>query len=94
MGRAERGAKRGGEAVVRFYGRPDCHLCDEARRGLLELRAAGLDFDLEEIDIEADEGLLRRYLERIPVVALDGEELSDFFVDEDALRTALSSPGP
>ena len=26
-----------------------------------------------------------RYLERIPVVALDGEELFDYFVDEEAL---------
>ena len=32
----------------------------------------------------------RRYLERIPVVALDGEELFDFFVDEAALRRRLA----
>ena len=30
----------------------------------------------------ADDELLARYLERIPVIALDGEELFDFFVDE------------
>jgi hypothetical protein len=30
--------------------------------------------------------LLKRYLERIPVVALDGEELYDFFVDDPDLR--------
>jgi hypothetical protein len=46
-------------------------------------------FVLEEIDIEADDALLRRYLERIPVIALDGEELFDFFVDEEALRRKL-----
>jgi hypothetical protein len=51
-------------------------------------------FELVERDIEADDDLLRRYLERIPVVAVDGRELSDFFVDEDALRAALSSPAP
>jgi hypothetical protein len=33
--------------------------------------------------------LHRRYLERIPVVALDGEELFDFFVDEAALMDRL-----
>jgi hypothetical protein len=46
-------------------------------------------FALEEVDIEADEALFKRYLERIPVVTLDGEELFDFFVDEEALRAKL-----
>jgi hypothetical protein len=45
----------------------------------------------EEVDIEADDELLRRYLERIPVVALDGEELFDYFVDEAALRARLEA---
>jgi hypothetical protein len=45
----------------------------------------------EEVDIEADDDLLRRYLERIPVVALDGEELFDHFVDEVALRARLQA---
>jgi hypothetical protein len=77
--------------IVRLYGRPDCHLCDEARRGLLELRAAGLDFVLEEIDIETDDELLRRYLERIPVVALDGEVISELHLDRDGLRSRLGT---
>ena len=42
-------------------------------------------------DIEADDGLLARYLERIPVVALDGVELSDFFVNEVELRALLDA---
>ena len=43
------------------------------------------------IDIERDDALLARYLERIPVVTLDGEELFDLFVDEDVLRARLRS---
>jgi hypothetical protein len=58
------------------------------RRALQRIRATA-PFVLEEIDIEADDALLRRYLERIPVIALDGEELFDFFVDEQALRRKL-----
>jgi glutaredoxin len=77
--------------VVRLYGRPDCHLCDEARGRLLELRSDGLDFELEEIDIETDDVLLRRYLERIPVVELNGEILSELFLDEDGLRARLDT---
>jgi Glutaredoxin-like domain (DUF836) len=52
-----------------------------------------LGFELVERDIEADDDLLRRYLERIPVVALDGEELFDFFVDEPLLRERLGTVG-
>ena len=71
---------------VRLYARPDCHLCDGARAGLESLRADGLEFELDEIDIDSDDELFKRYLERIPVVVLDGEELYDFFVDEQDLR--------
>jgi glutaredoxin len=74
--------------TVTLYGRSGCHLCDAARVALLRVRATHA-FRLEEVDIESDEALLKRYLERIPVVALDGEELFDFFVDEPALRRRL-----
>jgi glutaredoxin len=79
--------------VVTLYGRPGCHLCDEARE--IVRRAGGrAAFELVEIDIETDDDLLKRYLERIPVVAVDGDEQFEFFVDEDALVSALSSAQP
>jgi glutaredoxin len=74
--------------VVTLYGRPGCHLCDEAR-ALLERVRADVAFRLDDVDIESDDALHARYLERIPVVALDGEELFDFFVDEGELRRRL-----
>ena len=77
--------------LVRLYGRPDCHLCEEARRGLLELRAEGLDFELEEIDIETDAHLHRRFLERIPVVELEGRIVSELWLDADGLRARLAT---
>jgi glutaredoxin len=64
-----------------LYSRPGCHLCDDAR---VVLERVGEPFD--EVDIESDDELLKRYLERIPVVVLDGQELYDFFVDEQDLR--------
>jgi glutaredoxin len=64
-----------------LYGRPGCHLCDEAR---MVLQRIGEPFD--EVDIDSDDELFKRYLERIPVITLDGEELYDFFVDEQDLR--------
>ena len=74
--------------TVTLYGRDGCHLCDEARAVLVRMRAAQ-PFRLEEIDIESDDALLRRYLERIPVIALDGEELFDLFLDGEALKRKL-----
>ena len=76
---------------VRLYARPDCHLCDEARRELLDLGSGGIDFELEEVNIETDEQLLARYLERIPVVELDGEIVSELYLDADGLRARLGT---
>jgi glutaredoxin len=71
-------------ARITLYGRAGCHLCDDARAVLERL---GEPFD--EVDIESDDELFKRYLERIPVVALDGEDLYDFFVDEQDLLLRL-----
>ena len=76
-------------AAVTLYGRPGCHLCDVAREALERVRADA-PFELREIDIEGDEELFKRYLERIPVVCLDGEELFEYHVDEATLRRRLS----
>ncbi len=77
-------------SVVTVYSKPDCHLCVEAMAALEGLRAE-LGFELCERDITADEELHRTYFERIPVIALDGEELSDYFLDEAVLRERLES---
>jgi glutaredoxin len=74
--------------TVTLYGRPDCHLCDDARAALERVRAIH-PFRLVEVNIETDDALLKRYLERIPVVALDGVELFDYFVDEQALARTI-----
>jgi hypothetical protein len=70
--------------IVTLYSRPGCHLCDEAREALGRVQAKA-PFTVDEINIESDDALHARYLERIPVIALDGDELFDFWVDETAL---------
>ncbi len=77
---------------VTLYGRPGCCLCDEARRALDRVRA-GRPFVLEVIDIERDDALHRRYLERIPVVAVDGLEAFEYEVDEASLAARLDDLG-
>ena len=74
--------------TVTLYTRPGCHLCDEARAALRRVQARA-PFALEEIDIEGDDALHARYLERIPVIALDGQEIFDYFVDEETLARLI-----
>jgi hypothetical protein len=55
---------------------------------------ASREFELEEVDISVDPGLYRQYGERIPVVAVDGVERFEFFVDPDALVKSLDRVEP
>jgi glutaredoxin len=74
---------------VVLYGRPGCCLCDDARKVLLRAREQQT-FSLEDRNIDADEDLLRAYLERIPVVTIDGVEAFELFVDPAELAERLS----
>ena len=71
-------------ARITLYSRPDCHLCDDARA---VIERVGEPYD--EVDIETSDDLFKRYLERIPVVSIDGVEAFELFVAEDALRFRL-----
>ena len=78
--------------TVTLYTRPGCHLCDDAREAIERVREQ-TPFDLLEIDIESDDALHRAYLERIPVIYLDDEHVSDYFLDEPTLTARLNSDG-
>ncbi len=78
--------------AVTLFGRPDCHLCDEARAAIAEL--GGEEIVLSEVDIDSDERLLKAYLERIPVVEVDGRIVSELVFDRDAFVRALHTVGP
>ena len=74
--------------TVVLYARDGCHLCDEARNVIEDVRRT-MPFAFSEVDIEADDSLVRDYGIRIPVVAVDGEELFEISVDPAALRAAV-----
>jgi glutaredoxin len=78
---------------ITFYGKPGCHLCEDARVALDRL-LAGRNLELEVIDVSLDPKLYWAYGERVPVVVVDGEELFEFFVDEDSLRKRLDRVSP
>ena len=71
-----------------LYGKPGCHLCDEARAVVERVRTEH-PFELHEVDVSLDPQLNREYGERIPVLALDGEELFEYVVEEAVLVQRL-----
>lgn len=77
--------------VVRLYGREGCHLCEEARQAILAARSELPAFELVDVDIESDDELLAAFLERIPVVEVDGEVVSELHLDAGALRAKLDT---
>jgi len=76
---------------VTVYSRPECHLCEEAIEALVALHEEGYRFELHEVDIESEELLFKRLLEKIPVVEIDGEVVSELLLDEAAVRMRLDT---
>jgi hypothetical protein len=79
--------------VVTVYSRLECHLCAEAVEALVAMHGEGYRFDLHEVDIESEDLLLRRMLEKIPVVEIDGIVVSELILDEAAVRARLDTVG-
>jgi glutaredoxin len=80
-------------ADVVVYSRPGCHLCEEALEQIVALHEQGYRFNLHEVDIESTDLLLRRHLERIPVVEVNGVEVSELILDRAALVARLDTVG-
>ena len=78
---------------VTLYGKAGCCLCDDAKDVLHAVRAER-PFELEEVDVSLDPALNRVYGERIPVVAVEGEELFEYHVDGHELRERLDTLNP
>lgn len=75
---------------VTLYGKPGCHLCEEAQAVVAAVRARH-PFELEEVDITRDPALEALYRERIPVVAIDGQEALELVIEAAELERRLAS---
>ncbi len=73
---------------ITIYQSDGCHLCEIAHAQLTALQG-DYRFELEAVDIGSSDDLHKRYLERIPVIALGGEELYDFEIDLADLESRL-----
>ena len=76
--------------TVTLYGKAGCCLCDDAKRAIEQVRQTR-PFHYDEIDVSLDPVLHARYGERIPVVALAGEEVFEYHVDPLELERLLDT---
>jgi glutaredoxin len=76
-----------------LYGKPGCHLCEEARAVVLAVRERH-PFELAEVDITRDPSLEALYRERIPVVAINGQEALELVIEATDLERCLASMQP
>ncbi|HEX6468644.1 MAG TPA: glutaredoxin family protein [Streptosporangiaceae bacterium] len=74
--------------VITLFGKPGCHLCDDAREVIAKV-AGELGVRWEERDITRSAEDTKRYWEQIPVTLIDGVQHDFWRVDESRLRAAL-----
>ena len=75
---------------VTLYGKAGCCLCDDARHVIEQVRA-GRPFGYTEVDVSLDPVLHARYGERIPVVAVDGDEAFELGLTAAELENLLDT---
>lgn len=61
------------QTVITLYARPGCHLCENAKEIILELKS-DFFFHFEEINIDESDELTEVYGLMIPVVLVNGQE--------------------
>ena len=80
----------GAVARVTLYGKPGCHLCDDAR-AIVQQVCAELGETWTELDITQDQALYDQYSEQIPVTFVDGSQHDFWRVDPVRLKKALTT---
>lgn len=78
-----------GRQVV-VYSRKGCHLCEIVKETLLKLERRG-GFTWQEVDVDADEQLRRRFTDEVPVVFIDGRKAFKYRLDEHEFLRKLAS---
>lgn len=76
--------------TLTLYTRRDCHLCEEMKAVVREVGRT-MPLALEEMDIDRDPALARRYGRAIPVLVAGGREIARHRVTADRLRAVLDT---
>lgn len=66
---------------VTLFTRKNCHLCEEAKEILAEERAK-TPFTYEEIDVDSDPALAKKYGEEVPVIEIHGKKAFKYRIDD------------
>ena len=75
---------------ITVYRRQPCELCEEAIETIESTAdAAEIAVEIETVDVDSDPDLREQYGDRVPVVAVDGREQFELFVDETELIGVL-----
>ena len=81
--------------MIKFtlYSRSYCHLCDDMLVALKAMQDDMTRFDIDVVDVDADEALVERFDELVPVLYgdLDKPELCHYFLDAEAVRAYIRS---
>lgn len=76
------------QPVITLYTRLHCHLCEQAKQLIMELKN-DYPFVLEEIDIDQSDELTEQYGLMIPVVLINGEEAAFGQINKFIIRNRL-----
>jgi len=74
---------------ITLIGKPDCHLCHDARAVLARV-CGDLGLGWEELSILDDPGLYDEFWEKIPVVQVEGRTVDFWTIDEERLRRVIT----
>jgi len=75
---------------VVVYSRKGCHLCEIVKETLSKLQRRG-GFSWQEVDVDSDEQLRRRFTDEVPVVFIDGRKAFKYRLDEHEFLRRLAS---
>jgi glutaredoxin len=75
---------------VIVYSRKGCHLCEIVKESLAKLERRG-GFTWQEVDVDTDEQLHRKFSDEVPVVFIDGRKAFKYRMDEREFLRKLAS---
>lgn len=84
------------QAELTLITRQGCHLCEEASNDLARLLARFTElhpdkpYTVEVLDVDSDPDLLNKYSEEVPVLLLNGEQVSFFRIDVERVIERLA----
>ncbi len=75
-------------AVIHYYTRRGCHLCEVMLEELLPLIRGRVEIEYRDIDSRPD--WCEKYDVRVPVIEYDGQLISEYPLEYGAIRAVLS----